>query len=273
MFKNIFLVLLFAHILGDFYLQTETLAHRKNLWFRYVLLHSGIYAAVCLLVIVPVFSVPMLLGAMAAALSHAMIDSVKYIFLRRGTGRTGESAVYVADQLTHIALLGATAFFVTRAGESVRVISFFRPLFDVTGISASVVFSWAMILLTSWKPANVTVKRLLEAYRPSDRLVQAEIAKSGGKDERKDAREESPDRMPGINSDEKKAGALIGLFERIIISVFLSIGQYSAIGLVLTAKSIARYDKISKSQAFAEYYLLGTLLSTAFAVVTYLLLA
>ena len=38
--------------------------------------------------------------------------------------------------------------------------------------------------------------------------------------------------------------------------------QYSAIGLVLTAKSIARYDKIAKEPDFAEYYLLGTLLST-----------
>ena len=39
------------------------------------------------------------------------------------------------------------------------------------------------------------------------------------------------------------------------------------IGLVLTAKSIARYDRISKDKDFAEYYLLGTLLSTAIAIV------
>ena len=42
--------------------------------------------------------------------------------------------------------------------------------------------------------------------------------------------------------------------------------QISAVGLVLTAKSIARYDRISKDQEFAEYYLLGTLLSTICAV-------
>ena len=43
---------------------------------------------------------------------------------------------------------------------------------------------------------------------------------------------------------------------------FLSIKQYSSVGLVLTAKSIARYNKIAEDQKFAEYYLLGTLLST-----------
>ena len=51
------------------------------------------------------------------------------------------------------------------------------------------------------------------------------------------------------------------------MTIFLSIGQYSAVGLVLTAKSIARYDKISKDQVFAEYYLLGTLLSSIVAIV------
>ena len=50
-------------------------------------------------------------------------------------------------------------------------------------------------------------------------------------------------------------------------SVFLQkLEQYSAVGLVLTAKSIARYDRITKEQNFAEHYLLGTLLSTIVAV-------
>ena len=44
--------------------------------------------------------------------------------------------------------------------------------------------------------------------------------------------------------------------------IFLALNQYAALGLVLTAKSIARYDKIAKDEQFAEYYLLGTLLST-----------
>lgn len=71
----------------------------------------------------------------------------------------------------------------------------------------------------------------------------------------------------GIFKDNN-AGRFIGTIERIIMLIFLSIGQYSAIGLVLTAKSIARYDKIAKEPEFAEYYLLGTLLSTLAVVIT-----
>ncbi len=75
-----------------------------------------------------------------------------------------------------------------------------------------------------------------------------------------------------MSNDEKKAGGFIGFLERFIIVIFLAINQYSAIGLILTAKSIARYDKISKDQTFAEYYLLGTLLSAIIAIIAYFLI-
>ena len=48
-------------------------------------------------------------------------------------------------------------------------------------------------------------------------------------------------------------GSYIGLFERIIIVIFIYLQAYSAIGFVITAKSVARYDNIAKDQQFAEY--------------------
>lgn len=53
--------------------------------------------------------------------------------------------------------------------------------------------------------------------------------------------------------------------------LLLGIGQYTAIALVLTAKSIARYDML-KDKQFAEYYLLGTLLSTLIVLSAFLVL-
>lgn len=68
------------------------------------------------------------------------------------------------------------------------------------------------------------------------------------------------------------AGALIGQLERLIMGIFLLLGQYAAIGLVFTAKSIARFNKISENQAFAEYYLIGSLFSIISVLVLYALL-
>ena len=57
------------------------------------------------------------------------------------------------------------------------------------------------------------------------------------------------------------AGATIGLLERIVMSICIIFNQFASIGLVFTAKSIARYNKISESPTFAEYYLIGSLFS------------
>ena len=70
--------------------------------------------------------------------------------------------------------------------------------------------------------------------------------------------------------------ASLPLYGRSILSlpsgIFLILGQYAAIALVFTAKSIARYDMISKNQGFAEYYLIGSLFSMISVLVTYALL-
>ncbi|HUU74910.1 MAG TPA: hypothetical protein VMW63_02345 [Methanoregulaceae archaeon] len=58
----------------------------------------------------------------------------------------------------------------------------------------------------------------------------------------------------------RKAGRWIGYLERVIIITFVLLNQYLAIGLLVTAKSIFRFEHSRKT---AEYYLLGTLLSLA----------
>ncbi|MEC9486095.1 MAG: DUF3307 domain-containing protein [Prosthecochloris sp.] len=60
-------------------------------------------------------------------------------------------------------------------------------------------------------------------------------------------------------------GQLIGLLERGLIFLFLLIGQPMAIGFLVTAKSILRFEE-AKQQPFAEYILIGTLLSFALAI-------
>lgn len=61
------------------------------------------------------------------------------------------------------------------------------------------------------------------------------------------------------------AGKVIGAFERAIIVPMVFVGAYEAIGLVLAAKSIARFDQL-KDRKFAEYYLIGTLASLSFGI-------
>ena len=66
-------------------------------------------------------------------------------------------------------------------------------------------------------------------------------------------------------------GSIIGKMERLIITILVLCNQIGAIGFVLTAKSLARYKQLSEKD-FAEKYLVGTLTSTAIAIVAALLL-
>ncbi|RZN42867.1 MAG: hypothetical protein EFT35_01600 [Methanophagales archaeon ANME-1-THS] len=61
------------------------------------------------------------------------------------------------------------------------------------------------------------------------------------------------------------AGALIGILERLFTLTLVLVGQYMALGLILTAKSIARFEDL-KNRKFAEYYLIGTLSSMLVAI-------
>lgn len=61
------------------------------------------------------------------------------------------------------------------------------------------------------------------------------------------------------------AGRIIGVFEALLITTFVLSYQYSAIGLALTAKSVARFEWL-KDQKKTEYFLIGTLSNLIVAV-------
>ena len=55
-----------------------------------------------------------------------------------------------------------------------------------------------------------------------------------------------------------------GWLERFLVITALLLQSPATVGLILTAKSIARYPEF-KSERFAEYFLIGTLLSISMA--------
>lgn len=63
------------------------------------------------------------------------------------------------------------------------------------------------------------------------------------------------------------ARGLIGYAERTLIFTFVLANAPAAIGFLVTAKSIFRFDSMQRERAHAEYIIIGTLLSFAYAVV------
>jgi uncharacterized membrane protein YidH (DUF202 family) len=72
------------------------------------------------------------------------------------------------------------------------------------------------------------------------------------------------DRVPN-NKGLADAGRWIGILERIIILTFLLLDQYAAIGLLITAKGLLRFNEKESQEEKTEYVLIGSLLSISIA--------
>ncbi|MFW9778517.1 MAG: hypothetical protein ACFFE8_06650 [Candidatus Heimdallarchaeota archaeon] len=70
----------------------------------------------------------------------------------------------------------------------------------------------------------------------------------------------------GLDGGLPRAGTLVGMTERAIVLTFGLLGEYGAISFVFAAKSMARFKQL-ENRHFAEYYLIGTLLSFFLALI------
>ena len=244
MFREFFVLLLLGHVIGDFYLQTRKIAAQKEKNIAWIFLHGGLYTASMFAVCLPFMTGELAIAAMAASGLHLLADGIKHIVLAalskkgRKSQAQGRNAFFI-DQIFHLITILVVANFLASGASGIRPCEFLDTFIGRIGIPLTVVLSFLLSLLLVHKPANITIQKLLLPFKPAS----------------------------DIDEKSNNAGRFIGTVERIIMLVLISLGQFAAIGLVLTAKSIARYDRISKEKDFAEYYLLGTLVSTLIVIV------
>lgn len=248
MISSVLLTFFIGHVLGDFYFQSAALAAQKDHSMPRLLQHNLIYLITMVGVTLPVFGSSLILTAFWISVGHLIIDGGKFSLVQKGLLKhVQEAVIYLIDQLLHVLVIVGFIVYLMKDLLTIDYLpgisSFLRPLNG----DIKVILSWVLILLLVVQPCSITIKKVLNHYRPINEAVVEE------------------DGLPN-------AGALIGVFERIFILLMLSANQFTAIGFVLTAKSIARYNKISESPQFAEYYLLGTLLSTLLIIISYFII-
>lgn len=238
-----------GHILGDFYFQTDIVADKKKDSVSYMLLHCLLYF-IGMYIIVAVFTGTMIQGLKIAAiigLSHMCVDMLKgKVYSKKSKF---EYAVFLFDQTIHIGILILICYFF----KSQLTIAPYFPS-QLGGISLQKLIAIVIAALMCWKPAAIFVSLVFKVIPQTIEDANKEDAECN-KDE-------------NVRNQEEviKIGAWIGILEREIILLLGLLGQYGAIGFVLTAKSLARYKQLEK-KAFAEKYLVGTLLSAFIAII------
>lgn len=231
--QNPILVLtLLAHVLADFQLQSQKMADLKSRRLNFLILHLGI-------VLLPLLFfwliLPKYLLFFALVwLSHALIDFLKNRLNSSIIRHHAQKFAFLLDQILHLISIFALYFLLGQ--QQIPAPNWLSERYFML----QALFFFAL----TGKPINILFKLFFSKYQ---------------------AGEDSGETIAG-------AGAMIGILERLIMGLSLIFGQFTAIGLVFTAKSIARYNKISESQSFAEYYLIGSLFSMISVLLTYGLL-
>ncbi|MBO9203454.1 MULTISPECIES: DUF3307 domain-containing protein [Niastella] len=221
---------IFAHLLGDFILQSRTMVrHKQRLkarsWMLY--LHCAIHGILVFLftpgwkLIIPIL----------VMVTHFIIDLWKL--------NQKEGIVYfIIDQFLHIlTLFMLWCLFVAPAGWLPN--------------------NWTSILhsQSAWA---IATGYLLVTFPLSFLLTSATQR----------WRREAEEQNIRTSVSLSEAGKWIGIFERILVFTFVITGHYEGVGFLITAKSILRFNDIKGAEARkeAEYILIGTLMSFSLSI-------
>jgi len=237
-----FLALYLAHLVTDFVLQSNrmVIGKRRRSGLAY-LEHGAIHFFAGLLFLglgVPgLWRNAWFYGVVAGlTLVHLGIDWSKVGLVRFGKVRDG-AGLFFADQGAHLATVSLAAWLVARpsAANLMARIRWFqsdteKPLLLLV-VYVGVIFGGGYVVRFLTKP-----------------LLKSDVEVIG----------ESTTQL-------ENAGLYIGWLERFVVLTSLVLQSPATVGLILTAKSIARYPEL-KSVRFAEYFLIGTLLSVSIGI-------
>lgn len=236
-----FLIFLLGHLVADFLLQSDAMVQQKRGGLLGAYLRHGLAHAVSTAAIAAVFAPALLRSAgfyvavIVVCALHLFIDFVKIALTRLQWIADGLRA-FLADQGLHLLTIAAATMIYTHTTVSAAWGSLSR--FQAhRGKILAVLIVYLMAVVGS----GYAIRYLL---RPLLRRLPA---------------------LPGESTDElRNAGLYIGWLERFLVLTAVLLRSPATVGLVLTAKSIVRYPEI-KSGRFAEYFLIGTLLSILLA--------
>ncbi len=223
----LFIKLLLAHLIGDFFLQPlraviHKEAHKAKSWFLY--LHVALHF---LLVLLFLWDLGYWKIALIIAVSHYFIDLSK---LYTNTWYKNKTMPFLLDQLAHLVVLYVVAFYDNLPEHTIQ---WFTNL------------DWALITAIAFVsfPAAIIMSKLMENMSNQIELDHKSLP---------------------------NAGKYIGIMERLFVLLFIIVGRWEAIGLLIAAKSVFRFNdlKESNNRKLTEYILIGTLLSFGIAMLT-----
>ncbi|KAA5804477.1 DUF3307 domain-containing protein [Alkalicaulis satelles] len=244
------LALLAAHALADFVLQFNwIIANKRKPWaFALHALIVGVTAAAALgLWLGTPGEVWAAVGLVLV--SHALVDGLKTWgrmpgFIARilepqgAPGPRRKFAAFSLDQLAHLGFIALAAF----AFPNAFAMGEWAWRLPDAGAGLAMAYALGAGFIIATRTGQFAIALFIERFELPDL--------------------ETTD--PSADQGLKEGGAWIGLLERTAVFVLVLAGQFAAIGFLIAAKSVLRFQ-YARDRSHSEYVIIGTLASFSWA--------
>lgn len=274
----IVLLLLLAHLIADFWLQTDVMVKNKMKNLKKHMLHHIITTGLALVVIWGGHHqftnvIGYLLLPLAFIVStHLVIDLLKLKLIDTIKPTDSNSLkklwFFLIDQVLHVAMLLITCILFFPMDAATMMTTLLQLFTESNSLGMINTFLFIMILFILATSVSGHIVKLLVGSLPSEFAnFEGEFTLNNQLTETKSSN--YPKTQSNFteqyhyltySSPLRSRGKLIGYIERLLVISLTLVGAYPSIAFIIAAKSIARFKQLD-DRNWAEYFLLGTLAS------------
>lgn len=279
-----FLVLSLGHFIADFIFQSRSVAegkrsHDKQTRHKALTKHVCIHFIIYCILVVSWFvwqqSVNLFLFVAIAivCIIHYGIDLAKLKLDDKLRSQMAKAATYTGDQLLHVLVIALT---LTTFGM-INLTLFdwlkgcYHLLFEGVHLSpGDKVLALAILTVVNTYGIAYLLEKLLQDIKPSEQTTdlhkqEQEIIETVDGGENKSKVLTTTKITHEYAEPENSIGKYIGMLERLLIMILLVNNAITSITILIAVKSLTRFKQFD-DKSFAEYYLIGTLLSLLFGI-------
>lgn len=271
------LLLLLAHLIADFWLQSDQMVKNKIKYLKKHIFHHLLTTGIALTIvwgnqyefqhIIYSFILPLVF----IVITHLLIDLLKIKLVdsipKSPTDNMKRLGYFLLDQVLHVMmiLMACALFFSMKPAEMTT------SLIELNGTSSLNPFNTALFLVLIYILATSVsghiVKFIIGSLPSEFANFEGELTLknqiAAGKEKiqpNTDNRFTEEYHYFTYSSPLRSRGKLIGYLERLLVIILTAVGAYPSIAFIIAAKSIARFKQLD-DRNWAEYFLLGTLSS------------
>ncbi|WP_339146035.1 MULTISPECIES: DUF3307 domain-containing protein [unclassified Sutcliffiella] len=276
----ILLCLILAHLVADFYLQTEKMVKEKRKYFKIHLAHHAVifFLSLCILFFLQGqnFLNEVVIPSVLLVIFHGIIDFLKISLQEKSAKSIQRNSwnlgLFIGDQALHILTILAVCYFTlqldlhTWTNELLIMLKLVDGIKPEPGLINTLLFVLIMFIICTTVTGHF-IRIMLGSLTKHISLFEGkytlrDLAVSPNSE--KNMSEEYTYMV--MKHQDLSRGKVIGYLERLLVVALILMGSFHAVGFIVAAKSLTRFKQMD-DRDWAEYFLLGTLTSFLLAII------